>query len=219
MTPFIKLKLKLLGLYSMHHTLKYLIYSFIIIFVTACGGGGGATAPAPTITSFTASSSSVTSGGSVNLTAVFANGTASINNSVGTVTSNIAKSANPTSTITYVLTVTNTAGASVTASVIVITDSIIQISWNPNPETAVNRTGGGYKVYYSSNSGFAISDGGVTEVDAPYSSGATAPTSTQVRFFPGTYYMRIIAYSALDAPDTSGGSVSTATSQTTLVVP
>lgn len=132
----------------MHHTLKYLIYSLIIIFVTACGGGGGGAAAVPVPVAAT-----------------------------------------------------------------------IKISWNSNPETAVNRTDGGYKVYYSSNSGFAISDSGVTQVDVPYSSGVTAPTSTQLQLFSGTYYIRIIAYSALDAPGTSGGSVSTATPQTTLVVP
>lgn len=96
--------------------------------------------------------------------------------------------------------------------------STVQISWNSNPETSVNQSGGGYKVYYSSNSEFNISDGGVTEIDVPYSSGATAPTSTQVQFLPGTYYIRIIAYSVLNAPGTSGGSTSTATPQTILIV-
>lgn len=96
--------------------------------------------------------------------------------------------------------------------------STVQISWNSNPETAVNQSGGGYMVYYSSNSGFDISDTGVTEIDVPYSSGATAPTSTQVQLLPGTYYIRIIAYSVLNAPDTSGGSTSTATPQTILIV-
>lgn len=96
--------------------------------------------------------------------------------------------------------------------------STVQISWNANPETAVNQSGGGYKVYYSSNSVFNISDSGVTEIDVPYSSGATTPTSTQVQFLAGTYYIRIIAYSALNAPGTSGGSSSTATPQTILIV-
>ena len=96
----------------------------------------------------------------------------------------------------------------------------VQISWDSNPETAVNRIGGGYKVYYSSNSGFNLSDAGVTEIDVSYISGSTAPTSTQVQLLPGTYYIRIIAYSALNAPPgTTGGSSSTATSQITLIVP
>ena len=97
--------------------------------------------------------------------------------------------------------------------------STVQISWNSNPETVVNRSGGGYKVYYSSNSGFNLSDGGVTEIDVSYISGPTAPTSTQVQLLPGTYYIRIVAYSALNAPGTINGSSSTATSQITLIVP
>ena len=95
----------------------------------------------------------------------------------------------------------------------------IQVSWNAGPETAVNRSGGGHKVYYSTNSGFNPGDGGVTEVDVPYSSGVSAPTSIQIEMDHGTYYIRIVAYSALNAPGTSGGSISTATPQVTLIVP
>ena len=99
------------------------------------------------------------------------------------------------------------------------TGSSIQISWNPNPETAVNRSGGGYRVYYSTISGFNPGDGGVTEIDVPYSSGVSAPTSALINYVnPGTYYIRISAYSALNAPGTSGGSTSTATSQFTLTI-
>ena len=95
--------------------------------------------------------------------------------------------------------------------------STVQISWNSNPETAVNRSGGGYKVYYSSNSGFNLSDVDVTEIDVPFN-GSTTPTSTQVQLISGTYYIRIIAFSALNAPGTTTGSSSAATSQITLIV-
>lgn len=199
--------------------MRSLLISLTLIFVTACSGGGGGTA-APAITSFNSASATISASRSVNLTAVFANGTGSIDNGVGNVTSATPVSATPASTTTYTLTVTNTADTSVTSTVTVTVTPFftVQISWNSNPETTVNQSGGGYKVYYSSNSGFNISDGGVTEIDVPYSSGATAPTSTQVQLLPGTYYIRIIAYSVLNAPGTSGGNTSTATPQTTLIV-
>lgn len=73
--------------------------------------------PAPSITSFVTSSATINSGESANLTAIFSNGTASINNSIGGVTSNVAKSVSPTTSTTYTLTVTNAAGTAVTSTV------------------------------------------------------------------------------------------------------
>jgi hypothetical protein len=95
----------------------------------------------------------------------------------------------------------------------------IQISWNGNLETAVNRAGGGYKVYYSANSGFDPGDGGVTEKDVPWTSGPTAPTSVLIPLSPGTYFLRIAAYSALNAPGSFSGSTSTTAPQITLIAP
>ena len=99
--------------------------------------------------------------------------------------------------------------------------SEVKISWNKNSETAVNRNGGGYKVYYSINSGFEPDDTGVVEIDVPYVSGDVSPTSAKIKPLPlsGIYYLRIAAYSALDNPGLSGGSISTATFQTTFSVP
>ena len=99
------------------------------------------------------------------------------------------------------------------------TDASVLVSWDENPETAVNRSGGGYKVYYSSNSGFNPGDGGVTEIDVPYISGPSAPTSVLLSLSPGTYYIRMAAYSALNAPGESGGSISAATPQITIAAP
>jgi hypothetical protein len=96
----------------------------------------------------------------------------------------------------------------------------IQISWDENPETAVNRAGGGYKVYYSSISGFNPGDASVTEIIVPYVSGASAPTSVVTPLSPGIYYIRIAAYSALNPPGSSGGgSSSSASPQFTLSAP
>ena len=71
---------------------------------------------APAISSFSAAQSTLTAGASTTLTAVFANGTGAVNNSVGTVTTATAKTVTPASTTTYTLTVTNAAGSTATAT-------------------------------------------------------------------------------------------------------
>ena len=100
-----------------------------------------------------------------------------------------------------------------------LTKKNVQVSWNANPETAVNQSGGGYNVYYSSTSGFSPGDPGVTAINVPYVSGATAPVTAQISVIPGTYYIRVAAYSALNAPGTVSGSTSPASTQITLIVP
>jgi len=69
---------------------------------------------APTITSFVAAAPTITAGTSTTLTGVFSNGTGSVDNSVGAVTSGTAVTVSPASTTTYTLTVKNSAGATVT---------------------------------------------------------------------------------------------------------
>lgn len=91
----------------------------------------------------------------------------------------------------------------------------VTISWDANNESRVNTSGGGYKVYYSQNSGFSLADDGVTAIDVPYAGGGAAPTSTQVDLSSGTYYIKVVAYSAFPAPDTS----SQASSQISVSVP
>ena len=71
---------------------------------------------APAISSFSAAQSTLTAGASTTLTAVFANGTGAVNNSVGTVTTATAKPVTPASTTTYTLTVTNAAGSTAVAT-------------------------------------------------------------------------------------------------------
>lgn len=99
--------------------------------------------------------------------------------------------------------------------------SEVKISWNKNTESAVNKSGGGYKIYYSPNSGFATDDSGVVEIDVPYVSGTLSPTSVKIKPLPssGSYYLRVAAYSALADPELAGGSISAATFQTTFLVP
>jgi hypothetical protein len=59
------------------------------------------------------------------LTPVFSNGTASIDNGVGAVTTDAAIAVSPTATTTYTLTVTNAAGISVTSTLEVIVKPIL----------------------------------------------------------------------------------------------
>jgi hypothetical protein len=93
----------------------------------------------------------------------------------------------------------------------------LTISWEPNRETAVNTTDGGYKVYYDTNPIADIPDPAVTEVDVPYVSGPTAPTSTSLKLLSGpTYYFRVVAYSALNPP---GGSTSALSAEYSFDVP
>ena len=95
----------------------------------------------------------------------------------------------------------------------------VSISWNANRETAVNAPGGGYKLYYSTVSGFDISDPGVGVVDVPFVAAPAAPTSTSLQLASGRYYFRVVAYSALTSPWGSGGSSSAPSAQLSLLVP
>jgi len=95
----------------------------------------------------------------------------------------------------------------------------VTVSWNANRETAVNTPGGGYKVYYSTASGFDISDAGVGVVDVPFVAPPATPTSTSLQLVSGQYYFRVVAYTALVAPWGSGGSISAPSAQVALLVP
>lgn len=86
------------------------------------------------------------------------------------------------------------------------TPKTVTISWDANRESAVNSANGGYKVYYSSFSGFDINDSNVQVIDVPYSGGPASPTQTTAQLVPGHYYFRVVAYSSLNAPGSTGGS-------------
>lgn len=91
----------------------------------------------------------------------------------------------------------------------------VTVSWEANREERVNSSGGGYLVYYSQTSGFALDGTGVTVIDVPYASGSSAPTSTQIDLASGTYYFKVVAYSAFPAAATS----SEPSAQTSVTVP
>jgi hypothetical protein len=88
--------------------------------LTGCGGGSSSsqTTP-PSITSFTASPTSIADGSSAALTGVFANGTGVITPGNLAATSGVAVTVSPTATTTYTLTVTPTTGAAVTATAMI----------------------------------------------------------------------------------------------------
>lgn len=74
----------------------------------------------------------------------------------------------------------------------------VNVSWTAKCEAAVNRSGGGYRVYYGKTPGFALS--GASSVNVPFQSGSTAPTTARLNLSSGTYYVKVVAYSSLVGP-------------------
>jgi len=96
----------------------------------------------------------------------------------------------------------------------------IQVSWDANRDAAVNTSGGGYRVYYATTAGLALTDPAVTMADVPYISGLAAPLSTILSVTSGNvYYFRVAAYSALNRSGQTGGTESQPSSRFSLNVP
>ena len=82
-------------------------------------------------------------------------------------------------------------------------DTDLTFSWDPNREKSVNRSNGGYRVYYSNTQGFDIGSADRTK-DVAYVSGSTSPTSTTLTFSSadaGTWYLRIVAYGQINGTE------------------
>lgn len=93
-----------------------------------------------------------------------------------------------------------------------------QVSWAANRETAVNSSGGGYKVYFSKIPGLDVAY--ASSVDVPFTSGPTAPTSTTLRnLSSGTYFVKVVAYSALTPPGGNRGSTSAPSAEISVLIP
>lgn len=77
------------------------------------------------------------------------------------------------------------------------------VTWEANRESSVNSSGGGYKVYYSTQTGFnPLTDGSV--INVPYTGDALTPNMALISDVPaGTYYVRVMAYSNLGTSDFS----------------
>lgn len=80
--------------------------------------------PNPIITSLSVGSSTIISGASTSITPIFEQGTATLDNAIGSVASGTAYTISPSVTTTYNLTVTNSAGKTVSQSVTVYVNSI-----------------------------------------------------------------------------------------------
>ena len=93
----------------------------------------------------------------------------------------------------------------------------VNVSWAANLEKSVNTTGGGYVVAYSQNPSAGYSE--ADKVTVPYVSGPTAPVSATINIPPGTYYIKIYAFSALNPPNTNAGSLSNASVASIITVP
>jgi len=97
--------------------------------LTVTGTGGTASTQAtvtvipagPVITSFGAAPSTLTAGGSTELTAVFTGGTGSVDHAVGAVASGAPISVNPSETTTYLLTVTGAGGTATVQTTVSVT--------------------------------------------------------------------------------------------------
>ena len=116
-------------------TLKAITALLMLAGLVGCGGNSSTststsdTSPlSPEISSFTASATTITEGGSVTLVAVFSNGSGSIDNGVGAVNSGASTTVSPTATTTFILTVTNSAGVTVTSSVNITVEAAPTIS-------------------------------------------------------------------------------------------
>lgn len=92
-----------------------------------------------------------------------------------------------------------------------------KITWSANHESAVNRTGGGYKIYYSKTSGFSICSADYAKVS--YSSGSSSPTQVTIcNLDATTYYFKVVAFSSLNAYGATGGSSSQASTETSVTL-
>lgn len=94
----------------------------------------------------------------------------------------------------------------------------VQLSWNANREKSVNKSGGGYKVYYGRTNNFDPST--ASYYDVPYTSGPTTPvTKVLTNLLIGTTYFKVRAYSNLNAPGSTTGSMSEISDQFSITLP
>jgi hypothetical protein len=122
--------------------------------------------PNPIINSFSASSPTIIAGSSTTLNASFDQGSASINNAVGSVSTGRGYSVSPSVTTTYTLTVTNSIGKSTSQSITVYVNSIsitsqpVGATVNANNFNSINvsATGTGILSYQWYDSSGPLSD-------------------------------------------------------------
>jgi len=149
--------------------IRSLTILFVFGFLVSCKDSNND--PVLSIESFTSSSASIDYGTDISLTAVFSNGTGSIDNDVGSVTSGTAITVSPSSTTTYTFTATGTNGetktstvtvtvavTSPTVSVSTTTVKTVKFSWDAIPNATL------YKLYVNPDnaSGFTLETDNIT---------------------------------------------------------
>ncbi|MBL0209320.1 MAG: hypothetical protein IPQ13_00155 [Holophagaceae bacterium] len=203
--------------------------SYILTVTNAAGGSATAVATVtvvlkPVITSFAASPSTITSGNSANLTPVFTNGMGSINNGLGTVQTGVPVKVSPVQTTSYLLTVTNSAGAFVQISTTIkVVDAPTGISLVAIPP--IITIGNSTRLIGTFSSGTAIVDNAVGPVlnGVPYlvtppvtttytmtvtnAAGASATTGTVVTVVPPPDIISFLSNPATPPPVAGGSPV------------
>jgi sugar lactone lactonase YvrE len=154
--------------------LRVVLLAFVISLLAlgvACGGGSATTAqlppPAPpAITSFTVSPLIIGPAAKTVLTATFSGGKAVIDQGVGAVSNSVGIASGPlSSSTTYTLTVTNSAGISAQAKATVHVGSLVQFAGIPS--TAGYKDATGYAAQFESPEGVvADASGNIYVADA-----------------------------------------------------
>lgn len=86
--------------------------------------------------------------------------------------------------------------SAVTSSFTTAAIRTVRLNWTSSPSTLVHKSGGGYRVYYSTVKDFSIDHYSVQSVTVPYVSGSLAPNSVDIDFpHKGTWYFRVSAFS------------------------
>lgn len=187
-----------------HPGKMWLLFTAIALLAGCGDGGGGGGPPAPTITSFTAARSPVTAGTGTTLTAVFSGGTGSVSNGVGAISSGVPLSTgNLGTSTTFLLTVTNKAGATATSTltVNVVSASLISdFSATKNPVT----TGQPTTLSYSFTGGTGSIDQNIGNVTSGRTTEVTPTSATTytltVTDAAGTAVTRAVTVGVVAAP-------------------
>ena len=162
---------------------------------SSAGAASSTIVSAPVATSLVATTTSVPFGGATFLTPTFSNGTGSVNNGVGTVTSgNHFGSGTITTSKTFTLTVTNQAGTKALASVTLDPQTVSVGS--PSPSSS-SRTAGTVTTFT------ATVTGGLTNVVSWFASAGAINASTGAWTAPATAQIVTITATSLDDPTKS----------------
>ena len=89
----------------------------------------------------------------------------------------------------------------------------VTVSWDENREAGVNSAGGGYRVYYANSPNVSTTNNS-NVVQVPYVSGPLAPATATISNLPaGDWYIKVVAYSAFNPHNVTGGVKSLASNE------